>query len=103
MCINTCQILGCIYLFLLYMVFFKVNNKDTHVAFFFNAFFTAVTFAVILVFNDFVDDYLRSVHTTRFSKHLMKGSIHALFILFFTLFVTYFFHFTFGWGNSMIG
>ena len=38
------------------MSLIKINNNDMTTAFFFNALFTAVTFAVILVFNDYVDD-----------------------------------------------
>ena len=40
------------------MVLIKINNKSISTAFFFNALFTAVTFAVILVFNDYtIDSY----------------------------------------------
>ena len=43
------------------MAVFYFNHKKPSVAFFFNAFFTAVTFAVILVFNDNIDDYLKQL------------------------------------------
>ena len=43
------------------MALFKFNQKHHGTAFFFNALFTAVTFAIILVFNDQLDKYLEKM------------------------------------------
>ena len=43
------------------MAIFKVNNKHQGTSFFLNALFTAITFAVVLVFNDLIEDYYRGL------------------------------------------
>tara|TARA_Y100000310_G_C20066897_1_gene527554 strand:+ start:281 stop:538 length:258 start_codon:yes stop_codon:yes gene_type:complete len=85
------------------MAIFYFNHNKPAVAFFFNAFFTAVTFAVILVFNDRVDEYLKNMVIKENIKPFVKGSIHTILILVFTLILTYLFRLLFGWGDSMIG
>ena len=56
------------------MAIFKFNYKQHSTAFFFNALFTAVTFATILVFNDKVDDYLEKQHYFNKDTHpYVKG------------------------------
>ena len=47
------------------MALYKVNHNNPSIAFFFNALFTAVTFSVILVFNDYVDDYLHKLDNSK--------------------------------------
>ena len=85
------------------MAIFYFNHNKPAVAFFFNAFFTAVTFAVILVFNDNVDKYLQDMVVKENMKPFIKGSVHTILILIFTLALTYLFRILFGWGDSMIG
>ena len=85
------------------MAIFYFNHKKPSVAFFFNAFFTAVTFAVILVFNDKIDDYLKQLTIKNNIKPYLKVTIHTILILIFTLAITYLFRILFGWGDSMVG
>jgi len=80
---------------------FKFNQKDMNTAFFFNALFTAVTFAIVLVFNDFIED-----EYTEFKNKMtpiQKGAIHTVVIFLFTFILTYVFRFLFGWGDTLIG
>ena len=83
------------------MALIKINNKNIATAFFFNALFTAVTFAVILVFNDYIDDELK--HIKKKLSPPVKLTVHTLIILIFTLGLTYLFKFVFGWGNALVG
>ena len=86
------------------MALFKFNYKDHKTAFFFNALFTAVSFAAILVFNDQVDTYLEKQHYfTKDTHPYVKGAIHTLTILIWTFIVTYLFKFIFGWGDTFLG
>ncbi len=87
----------------LYMALYKVNHNNPSIAFFFNALFTAVTFSVILVFNDYVDDYLHKLELQDNIKPVVKGGLHALLILVFTFLLTYLFRYLWGFGDSMIG
>ena len=79
----------------------KINNNDMTTAFFFNALFTAVTFAVILVFNDYVDDEFKDFKESLSTP--VKVTLHTLIILIFTFGLTYLFKYAFGWGNALIG
>ena len=83
------------------MVLIKINNKNATTAFFFNALFTAVTFAVILVFNDYVDDEFK--HLKEKLSVPVKVMLHTLIILIFTFGLTYLFKYVFGWGNALVG
>ena len=86
------------------MAIFKFNYREHTTAFFFNALFTAVTFATILVFNDYVDKYLEEQHYFTPDTHpYVKGGIHTMTILVWTFIVTYLFKFIFGWGDTMLG
>ena len=86
------------------MAIFKFNYKEHTTAFFFNALFTAVTFAAILVFNDQVDTYLEKQHYfTKDTHPYVKGAIHTITILIWTFIVTYLFKFIFGWGDTFLG
>jgi len=86
------------------MALFKFNYKDHKTAFFFNALFTAVSFAAILVFNDQVDTYLEKQHYfTKDTHPYVKGAIHTITILIWTFIVTYLFKFIFGWGDTFLG
>ena len=86
------------------MALLKFNYKDHKTAFFFNALFTAVSFAAILVFNDQVDTYLEKQHYfTKDTHPYVKGAIHTITILIWTFIVTYLFKFIFGWGDTFLG
>jgi len=86
------------------MALFKFNYKEHTTAFFFNALFTAVTFATILVFNDKVDDYLEKQHYFSDDTHpYVKGGVHTITILVWTFIITYLFKFIFGWGDTFLG
>ena len=86
------------------MALVKFNYKDHKTAFFFNALFTAVSFAAILVFNDQVDTYLEKQHYfTKDTHPYVKGAIHTITILIWTFIVTYLFKFIFGWGDTFLG
>ena len=64
------------------MSLFKFNYKHHGTAFFFNALFTAVTFAIILVFNDQLDKYLEKQDYFHDDTHpYIKGGVHAISIL----------------------
>ena len=65
------------------MALFKFNYKHRGTAFFFNALFTAVTFAIILVFNDQLDKYLANQHYFHDDTLINSFNICSLaFILF---------------------
>ena len=83
------------------MALIKINNNNPTTAFFFNALFTAVTFAVILVFNDYVDDEFKDIKEKLSVP--VKVTVHTLIILIFTFGLTYLFKYVFGWGNALIG
>jgi hypothetical protein len=86
------------------MALFKFNYKHHGTAFFFNALFTAVTFAIILVFNDQLDKYLAKQHYFHADTHpYVKGIVHAMIILIVTFTLTYVFRFVFGWGGALLG
>ena len=86
------------------MALFKFNQKHHGTAFFFNALFTAVTFAIILVFNDQLDKYLENQHYFLDDTHpYVKDGVHAVSILIVTFTLTYVFRYTFGWGNTLLG
>ena len=86
------------------MALFKFNHKHRGTAFFFNALFTAVTFAIILVFNDQLDKYLEKQDYFHDDTHpYIKGGVHAISILIVTFVLTYIFRFVFGWGNTLLG
>ena len=86
------------------MAIFKFNYREHSTAFFFNALFTAVTFATILVFNDKVDDYLEKQHYFNKDIHpYVKGGVHTITILVWTFIITYLFKFIFGWGDTFLG
>ena len=86
------------------MAIFKFNYREHSTAFFFNALFTAVTFATILVFNDKVDDYLEKQHYFNEDTHpYVKGGVHTITILVWTFIITYLFKFIFGWGDTFLG
>ena len=83
------------------MSFIKVNHKSPGVAFFFNSVFTAIIFAAVLIFNDYIDRKYNLVNNN--SEHILKGGVHAISIFIFALLITYLFRILFGWGNSLIG
>ena len=56
------------------MAIFKFNYEHRGTSFFFNALFTSVTFAIILVFNDQLDKYLEQQKYFREDTHpYIKG------------------------------
>ena len=86
------------------MTLFKFNYKHRPTSFFFNALFTAVTFAIILVFNDQPDKYLANQHYFHDDTHpYIKGGVHTVIILIVTFVITYLFRYLFGWGNTLLG
>ena len=85
------------------MSIFKVNNKHQGTSFFLNALFTAITFAVVLVFNDLIDDYYKHYYDQKKMNPFLKGFLHILLILLFTFILTYAFKILFGWGDSLVG
>ena len=86
------------------MAIFKFNYAHRGTSFFFNALFTSVTFAIILVFNDQLDKYLEQQKYFREDTHpYIKGAVHAVGILLVTFVFTYVFRFVFGWGNTLLG
>lgn len=86
------------------MALFKFNYENRKTAFFFNALFTAVTFTIILIFNDQVDKYLeKQKYFHEYTHPYLKGLVHGICILFITLIITYLFYYVFGWGNTLFG
>ncbi len=79
----------------------KINHKNPNTAFFFNSIHTAIIFASVLVFNDYIDKKYNLVNTTQ--DHLIKKTIHIVSIFIFYLIMTYLFRYIFGWGDSLIG
>ena len=79
----------------------KINHKNPDIAFLFNSMHTAIIFAAVLVFNDYIDKKYDLVNTTK--DHIIKKGIHIISIFIFYLILTYLFKFLFGWGNSLIG
>ena len=80
---------------------FKFNQRDMNTAFFFNALFTAITFAIVLVFNDIIEVEYPALKNNMTS--IQKGIIHTVIIFLFTFILTYVFRFLFGWGDTLRG
>lgn len=79
------------------MAIFKVDHKSSKVSFLLNATFTAVSFALIFIFNDFVDWGLEKIDHETHIKASLKVVIHFASILVFSIVLSYIFRFLFGW------
>ena len=86
------------------MPYFKnFNHKNRFTAFAFNAVFAALSFAIILVYDDWLENYLKRTIKKKKFKHYIKLIVHSINIFFFSLLLTYILYWLFGWGNSLIG
>jgi len=84
------------------MALFNFNIKHHLTHFTFNSLFTAITFAIILVFNDIIDYHLRKTDYFHKDRHpYIKGCIHAVNIFAIYMIVSYLFYYIFGWGHSV--
>ena len=82
---------------------FKLNHKHHSSAFFFNALYSAVIFAVVLVVNDHIDEYLdKNDFKTHHHKYL-KLLVHFTTTFILTFLVIYVFWILFGWGDTFLG
>lgn len=81
------------------MPLFKFSKHHrTH--FVLNSLFAGLTFAIILVFNDIIDDHLEQMPFFHKDKHpYIKGCVHAVNIFTIYMVVSYIFYFAFGWGD----
>ena len=82
----------------------NLDFKHHHTSFFFNSLFTATTFAIIFVFNDYLDRFLEKQNYFDGKRHpFIKMMFHTVTILLITFIFTYIFKFLFGWGNTLLG
>ena len=81
------------------MPLFKFSKHHrTH--FVLNSLFAGLTFAIILVFNDIIDEHLEQLPFFHKDKHhYIKGCVHAVNIFTIYMVVSYIFYFAFGWGG----
>ena len=70
------------------------NYAHHGTSFFFNSLFTATTFAIIFVFNDYLDKYLsKQVYFAERTHEYIKLLVHTITILIVTFTFTYIFKF----------
>ena len=81
----------------------RVNHKNHNIAFFFNALYSAIIFAIILTFNDYIDQFLDKKALKDHYKKSIKVFIHLMITFIFTIGLIYLFWFIFGWGNTFLG
>ena len=82
----------------------NLNHKNHNNAFFFNALYSAVIFAVVLIFNDYVDKFLdKKKEFKDHHKKSIKVFIHFITTFILTLGLIYLFWVIFGWGNTLLG
>ena len=83
------------------MPLFNFNIKHHRTHFIFNSLFTAITFAIILVFDDIIDQHLENLPYFHKDKHpYIKGWVHAINIFAIYMIISYIFYYIFGWGNG---
>ena len=82
------------------MAIFKIDHKSPQVSFLLSASFTAISFALIFIFNDFVDWGLEEADHEAHIKASLKVFIHFISILIFSITLSYLFRFLFGWKIS---
>ena len=80
----------------------RLNHQNFFVAYFFQAIFTALLFAVAFVVDDLMDIAIDENYHGENKKYIKMGA-NAGFLFVFTFAIIYFFHYVFGWGKTFLG
>jgi hypothetical protein len=79
---------------------FKIDHGNYQTAFLFNAFYSALIFAVLFVINDMVDDYILDKTKKQYGYKLF---IHGIITFIFTYLLVLGMWYVFGWGKTLFG
>lgn len=77
------------------------NQSNVHVAFFFNALYSALIYSIGFRFTNAFDDYIQN-HPNNYSYEFQLVA-HSIVTFLFTILVTYVLWYGFGWGKCTFG
>jgi len=84
------------------LIYNKINHTKIENAFVFNAFYSAITFGILFVVNDYIDQYIMPTLENDFHyKSATKLIVHILIIFIVTLIITFIMWLLFGWGRAL--
>lgn len=86
------------------MPFFRINHSYLSNAFIFNALYSAIIFAFLFVFNDYIDKYIITHLEETYNFHIkqiIKLFIHTITTFLVAIIITLFLWYFFGWGNAL--